>query len=144
MIKYFLERVSYLKKKQILILIILLILLFGAFVLYLYRKKNIVNKENIIGSYVYKVKCDKDTIKGENEYSIDTLTLKKDNTFLLEINDCFSFNVLEGDYSFDEKSKTLLLQNNVASFVETLKIKDVNTIIRMDEVDRELIYKKEK
>ena len=115
-----------------------------AFFIYSYKKKNVINDKNIVGTYVHKVKCDEDTTKGENEYWINTLILKDNNTFILETNDCFSFYVLDGEYSFDKNSKTLLLQNNVASFVETLKIKDVNTIIRKDEVDRELIYKKEK
>lgn len=130
------------RKKQMILFIILLLCFIGSFFVYLHREKNIVNFKNIVGTYVYKVQCDKDTIKGEDGYSIDTLTLKEDNTFLLEIDDCFSYNVLEGEYSFDEKSKTLLLQNSVASYAEMFTIRDVHTIIKTDEVDRELIYKK--
>ena len=132
------------RKKQIFILIFLFILCIIAFFLYLYRESRIINKKNILGSFVYKVQCDKDTVKGENGFSITTLTLNKNNTFIFEFDDCFGFNVLEGEFSFDKKTKSLLLQNSVAEYVRIFNIENVDTIIEVDELDRKLIYKRKK
>jgi len=132
------------RRKQIFILIFLFILCIIAFFLYLYRESRIINEKNILGSFVYKVQCDKDTVKGENGFSITTLTLNKNNTFIFEFDDCFSFNILEGEFSFDKKTKSLLLQNSVAEYVRIFNIENVDTIIEVDELDRKLIYERKK
>lgn len=134
------------KKKLLKIIILLILIAIVGFMIF--RKwqngQTGVDEKTIVGSFEYKTTCTADTMKGENGVSQDTLVLKKDKTFTLEQDSCFGYTTLEGEYSLDEKTNTLFLQNEMASYAETMEVKDKNTIIRRDEVDREIVYKRKK